>query len=63
MARRHGGGSHHFTEEELWREQTAWGEKHHIAREGTGLSRVRMTCKAILTLGLHLDFEEGDFQD
>ena len=29
-----GGGSHHITEEELWLEQKAWGEKHHIAREG-----------------------------
>ena len=29
-----GGGSHHFTEEELWREQTAWGEEGHITREG-----------------------------
>ena len=29
-----GGGSHHFTEEELWLEQTAWREEGHITREG-----------------------------
>ena len=36
VARRHGGGSHHITEEGLWLGQKALreGEKHHIAREG-----------------------------
>ena len=29
-----GGGSHHFTVEGLWREQTAWREEGHSTREG-----------------------------
>ena len=58
-----GRGSHHFTEEGLWREQTAWGEDGHITRDWSiGHSRVWRTRKAILTFGLHLDFEEGKYQ-
>ena len=58
-----GGGSHHFTEEGLWREQTAWREEGHITRDWSiGHSRVWRTRKANLIFGLHLDFEEEKYQ-
>ena len=37
-----GGGSHHFTEEGLWREQTAWRAEGHITSLGRDWS---VTCK------------------
>ena len=53
-----GGGSHHFTEEELWREQKALREGGHITREGLVI-HVYGGHARLFSL---LDFEEGKYQ-